>query len=272
MPGMRLLSGSLVISTLLCVSCAAPVRMDTDGWSVERRMQGRAPALLSTSAINAGSAPIKDPITRVAVRTRERGRLRIAVSADSSLSKTWTPGAALFDPQLDLALDRLAALGASEPRQIELRLTLMSERGARRQEALHAATDALVVDLLIPVPEQPRSRGAVLDGVLATGLHEVAHALRPTTARDRADDEYRASLVAACFRIDSAQRGDAISFKPRQEAASKDFTLAHSAKEAQAVQRDLAGELGKDTLDGSDRDGIAVLQAFCRQRMAQPPR
>lgn len=270
--GMRLLPASTMIAALLCVSCAGPVRMDTDGWGVERRMQGRQPALLSISTINAGSALAKDAITRVPVRARERGRLRIAISADTSLVQAWTPGAALFDPQLDRALDRLAALGGRESRRTELRLTLMPERGARRLEALHAATDVLVIDLLFPVPAQPRSRSAVLDAALATGLHEAAHALRPAGARDRADDEYRASLVAACFRIDSAQRGDSISFSPRQVAAPKDFALAHSATEAQGVQHDLAGALGKSTLEGSDRHGIAVLQAFCRQRLAQPPR
>lgn len=248
------------------------MRMDTDGWAVERRMQGRVPALLSTSAINSGSAPVQTAITRVPVRLRERGRVRIAISADSSLSKAWTPGAALFDPQLDRALDRLASLGANESRRVELRLTLMPEHGARRQEALHAATDSLVVDLLIPVPAQPRSRGGVLDAALSTGLHEAAHALRPAGARDRVDDEYRASLVAACFRIDSVQRGDMIAFNLRKDAAAGDFTLTHSATAAQAVQRDLADALGTAALHGGNRDGVASLQAFCRQRLAQPTR
>ena len=259
-------------AALLCVACAGPTRVDADGWSIERRFDGRTPALISISEINAGSPPAPDAIQRVPVRVRERGRQRIVISADSIHATTWTQGAALFDPQLDRALDRLAMLGASEPRSVELRLTLMPAVGARQQQALHAANRTLVIDLLIPVPAQPRSRSAVLEAALATGLHEAAHALRPRAARDRHDDEYRASLIAACFRIDSAQRGDRIAFSAARRQSHTDFTRTHSINAAQAVQRDLAAALGKTSLDGGDRNGIATLQAFCAQRLAQPPR
>ena len=269
---MRLLASSIMFAALLCAACAGPTPIDADGWGVERRFDGRAPALLSISEINTGTLPARGAIEPVPVRVRALGRHRIVIAADKSLSKTWTPGAALFDPQLDRALDRLATLGASEPRDVELRLTLMPTTGARQQQALHAADRTLVIDLLVPVPAQPRSRSAVLDAALATGLHEAAHALRPAHARDRSDDEYRASLVAACFHIDGAQRGDAIAFNAGKEQVQSDFTRAHSAAAAQAVQRDLAAALGKQTLDGGNRDGIATLQAFCARRLAQPPR
>lgn len=272
MAGMRKLPAALLVATLSIAACAAPPRPAGDGWGIERRFDGRTPALLSLSQINAGTHPVQGAIVRVPVRVRERGRHRIAISAEGAVSKAWIPGAALFDPQLDRALLGLAELGASEARGVELRLTLVPATGARQQRALHAADRTLVIDLLVPVPAAPRSRSAELDAALATGLHEAAHALRPAHAKDRHDDEYRASLVASCFRIDSAQRGDVIAFKPRKEAAVKDFTLAHSERAAQAVQRDLAGAHGKAMLDGGDRDGIASLQAFCRQRLALPPR
>ncbi len=272
MAGMRLLASSIVFAALLSAACAGPTPADADGWGVERRFNGRAPALLSISDINAGTLPARGAIEPVPVRVRERGRHRIVIAADKSLSKAWTPGAALFDPQLERALDRLATLGASEPRDVELQLTLMPSTGARQQRALHAADRRLVIDLLVPVPANPRSRSAVLDAALATGLHEAAHALRPAHARDRSDDEYRASLVAACFHIDSAQRGDIVAFNARKVQLPQDFTRTHSASAAQAVQRDLAAALGKPTLDGGDRDGIATLQAFCRRRLAQAPR
>lgn len=272
MAGMRLPASPILFAALLCAACAGPTRVDADGWGIERRFNGRAPALLSISDINSATLPALGAIEFVRVRARERGRHRIVIAAEQSRSKDWTPGAALFDPQLDRALDRLAMLGASEPRNIELRLTLMPTTGARQQQALHAADRTLVIDLLVPVPAQPRSRSAVLDAVLATGLHEAAHALRPARARDRSDDEYRASLVAACFRIDSAQRGDAIAFNAGKAHAQPDFIRAHSAVAAQAVQHDLAAALGKSTLDGGDLEGIAALQAFCRRRLAQAAR
>ena len=272
MAGMRLLASPILFAALQCAACAGPTRGDDDGWGIERRFNGRAPALLSISNINSATLPAHGAIEPVRVRARERGRHRIVIAAEKSRSMDWTPGAALFDPQLDRALDRLATLGASEPRDVELRLTLMPTTGARQQQALHAADRTLVIDLLVPVAGQPRSRSAVLDAALATGLHEAAHALRPAHARDRSDDEYRASLVAACFRIDGAQRGDTIAFNAGKAQVSQDFTRTHSATAAQAVQRDLAAALGKPTLDGGNRDGVATLQAFCMRRLAQPAR
>lgn len=272
MAGMRKLPVALLFAVLLSAACAGPPRGDGDGWGIERRFDGSTPALLSISEINAGTRPLQGAIARVPVRARERGRHRIVISADQDLSKAWTPGAALFDPQLDRALERLATLGAGEARGVELRLTLMPADGARQQQALHAAERTLVIDLLVPVPAAPRSRSAELDAALATGLHEAAHALRPVHARDRHDDEYRASLVAACFRIDSAQRGDVIAFKPRKTDPRKDFTRTHSIDAAQAVQRDLAAAHGKPILDGSDREGLSRLQGFCARGLARPAR
>ena len=272
MAGMRLLASPILLSALLCAACAGPTRSDYDGWGIERRFDGRAPALLSISDINSATLPAHGAIEPVPVRARERGRHRIVIAVEKSRSKDWTPGAVLFDPQLDRALDRLATLGASDLRGVELRLTLMPTTGARQQRALHAADRTLVIDLLVPVPAQPRSRSAVLDAALATGLHEAAHALRPAQARDRSDDEYRASLVAACFRIDGAQRGDTIAFNAGEAQVSQDFTRTHSAAAAQTVRRDLAAALGKQTLDGGNHDGIATLQAFCMRRLALAPR
>ncbi len=272
MAGMRKLPIALVFATLLSAACAGPPSSAGDGWGIERRFDGRTPALLSISEINAGTRPLQGAIARVPVRARERGRYRVAISAEQALSKTWTPGATLFDPQLTRALERLATLGTGEARGVELRLTLMPADGARQQRALHAADRTLVIDLLVPVPVAPRSRSAELDAALATGLHEAAHALRPAHARDRQDDEYRASLVAACFRIDSAQRGDVIAFKPRKSAATREYTRTHSIEASQAVQHDLADALGKPGLEGADRKGIAVLQGFCSRRLAQPAR
>lgn len=272
MAGMRLPTVAFLVAALSSAGCAGPPRGAGDGWGVERRFDGRAPTLLSISEINAGSRPAQGAIVSVPVRTRERGRHRIAIGAEQGVSAVWTPGAALFDPQLDRALERLAALGTGEARGVELRLTLVPADGARQQRALHAADRTLVIDLLVPVPALPRSRSAELDAALAIGLHEAAHALRPAQARDRHDDEYRASLVAACFRIDSAQRGDVIAFKPRQADAGKDFTRTHSMEASAAVLRDLAAAHGKTGLDGADRAGIALLQGFCRRRLAQPAR
>lgn len=272
MSGVRALPTLLLACSLMTAGCSGPTSFAEDGWSVERRFDRGTPSVLSTSEINAGTPAASGEIDAKPVRTRQRGRLRIAIDAEASIAPEWIPGAALFDAQLDRGLDWLARLGAGEARGIELRLVLMPAHGARQQKRLHAATNTVVVDLLSPVPSSPRSRSAVLEAALATGLHEAAHALRPASAIDRHDDEYHASLVAACFRIEGVQRGDRIGLAEHRDPTQRDFTRAHSASAAQAVKRDLAAALGSTSLQGNDLPGLGRLRAACTQRLAQARR
>lgn len=256
----------------ICAACAAPAAFTEDGWSVQRQFDSRAPALLSISEVNAGSPPAIGELQATAVRDRSRGRYRIVIAAERSIAGQWTPGAALFDAEIERALDWLARLGAGESRAVELRLTLVGDHGRRQQKRLHPANKTLVIDLLVPVEGKPRSRSAALDAALATGLHEAAHALRPLQAKDRGDDEYRASLVAACFRLQGAQAGDRFDFNAKSLSTGTEFTRAHSASAAQSVRRDLAQVLGTDKLQGRDRKGLMQLLAHCERRLTQPAR
>lgn len=271
MAGVRALL-AIPASCLLLAACAGNPSFDEDGWGVQRRFDGRTPALLSISEINAGTPAATGQVVSVPVRTRERERHRVVLRAERGIAPTWTPGAALFDADFDRTLDWLAMLGANESRGVELRLTLMPDRGARAYRQLHPARDALVVDLLVPVAAKPRSRSAGIEAALATGLHEAAHALRPPRLADRDDDEYRASLVAACFRIEGLQRGDRIRLGGPGNAIGRDFARTHSAEAGLRVQRDLATALGRTALEGGDRAGIGRLRAFCAQRLSSSPR
>lgn len=265
---MRALPALVLILALS--GCAAPIAFVEDGWGVQRR-DGRAPVLLSISEINAGTPPAAGEIASVPVRTRERGRHRIVLQAEAAIAPQWTRGAALLDPELDRAVAWLARMGAAEARAVELRLTLMPAQGARRMERRHTAQERLVVDLLVPVPASPRSRGAVLEGALATGLHEASHVLRPDRA-GREDDEYRASLVAACFRIAGMQQADRLDLAtPADASPRREFTRAHSRAASLRVKRDLAASLGASVLPGRDAAGRGRLDAFCRSRLDAPP-
>lgn len=251
---------------LSCIACAAPPGPAADGWSIERRL-GAAPALISTSEINRATPPARAALASEPVRSLARGRWRVSLAAEPALAPHWKAGAALLDPELERALDWLARLGDREPRALELRLTLVGEHGARRHVVRHPAGQALVVDLLVPVPDAVRSRSAALDAALATGLHEVSHALRGQgPSGERHADELRASLVAACFRIEGLQRGDRLRF-PAQPAPQADFIHAHSAQAAHQANDALRDALGADVLEGSDLAGRARLQARCRQRL-----
>lgn len=252
---------------LLCVACAAPPGPGPDGWSIERRT-GAAPSLVSTSVVNGATPPASTPLASVPIRSLARGRWRVALGAEAALATHWTAGAALLDPELERALEWLARLGRHEARGLELRLTLVGRQGARRHVARHPATDVLVVDLLVPVPHAPRSRSAVLEDALATGLHEAAHALRRDgAAGERHADELRASLVAACFRIDGLQRTDRMHLPHPLQVPPGDFTRVHSARAAHEANAVLRAALGTDALDGADLEGRARLQARCRQQL-----
>lgn len=253
-------------SCLFVAACAAPPAFEEDGWGVQRRFDGRTPTLLSISEINAGTPPADGEVASVAVRSRARGRHRVVLRAEHGIAATWTPGAALFDAELDRALDWLALLGAAEPRGVELQLTLMPDQGARAHQRLHPAAETLMIDLLVPVPAKPRSRGTAIEAALATGLHEAAHALRPARLTDRGDDEYRSSLVAACYRIGGLQRGDRVDLTAPDASATRDFVRAHSAEAGLRVRRDLAVALGQPHLDGSNRTGIEMLGRLCTGR------
>ena len=265
------LPAAVVCLILATAGCVAPAPFVEDGWGVQRRFDGRTTVLLSISEINAGTPPAVGAVASVPVRARSRGRHRVTLHADAAIASQWNRGAALFDGELDRALAWLATLGAAEPRPVELRITLMPGHGARQLERRHPAADRLVIDLLVPVPDQPRSRGTVLEAALATGLHEASHVLRPPRARDRGDDEYRASLVAACYRIDGMQAGDQLDLAtPAPTVPRREFTRAHSHDAGVRVKRDLAASLGASRLQGNDRPGRARLQDYCTARMAGP--
>lgn len=269
MPGVRALT--VLAACLLSTACAAPAALRQDGWAVQRGLDRGQPSLLSISEVNLATPKALHALAPVTVRERSRGRWKVAIAADAGVAADWNAGAELFDAELDRALDWLARLGARDRRGIELHLTLVADSGARQRQVRHPAERALVVDLLVPVPARPRSRGSLVEGALATGLHEVAHAVRAgsPTADDRDADEYHASLVAACFRIEGLQRGDRMTLQATHASPQRDFTRAHSAAAAARVRDDLAAALGAREVAGADRAGIARLRTQCARRL--PP-
>ncbi len=267
--GVRVLLTTCCIA-LLCASCAGSAALDGDSWGIRRRFDGATPSIMSISDINGGTPKANGAIQSLPIRSRVRAGRRVSIAAQAGIAPAWAAGAALFDPQLEHALDWLGLIATQDHPDIELRLTLMPDHGARHEQRLHPAAAGIVIDLLLPVPAQPRSRSAVLDQVLATGLHEAAHVLRPRSAHDRDDDEYRASLVAACFRLEGSQRGDRINLGATRVHAPREFTRQRSATAAQAVQHDLASVLGQPSMRGDDHAGIKRLLAFCMQRLAKP--
>ena len=153
-----------------------------------------------------------------------------------------------------------------------------------REQRRHPAKDAVRIDLLVPTDREPDSRSASVASALAIALHETVHALRDETA-ERAEDEYRASLVENCYRLDVARAGDVIGLDggaapgavdrdARDPAPAStrpgDFTIRHSREAAARVLADLRRAAGVARLGAADIDALRRARAFCHRRVRLP--
>jgi len=203
------------------------------------------------------------------------------------------PFAGRIEPELQRALDWLAAAGADAERGVQLQVTLVDQDHHRREERRHPATDTVRIDLLVPTMRQPASRSAAVARAVAIALHEAVHALRGDDST-RAADEYRASLVESCYLLDVARVGDVIdldgveSGDPAANDAggndaggndagasdpnAGDFTARHSREAAARVLSDLRRAAGTAHIGPADTDALRRVRAFCRQRLRMPPR
>lgn len=212
----------------------------------------------------------------------------VSVHVDAPLAEAWLPFADRIEPELQRALDWLAAAGADAERDVQLQVTLVDEDHHRREARRHPAADAVWIDLLVPAARQPASRSATVARALAIALHEAVHALRGDDTT-RAADEYRASLVESCYLLDVARAGDVIDLDGVEsgdqaaddpdtddagtdEPNAGDFTARHSREAAARVLSDLRRAAGSARIGPADIDALRRVRAFCRQRLQMPPR
>ena len=311
---------------LLCAACATQAPRG-DHWGV-RRIAGAEPALVSLSEVNPGRTAATQPLQPVLLRVVTRGADALAngavgerdvaesaagaravglpavgqpavmaravavhtgsVHVDAPLAEAWLPFADRIEPELQRALDWLAAAGADAERDVQLQVTLVDEDHHRREARRHPAADAVWIDLLVPAARQPASRSATVARALAIALHEAVHALRGDDTT-RAADEYRASLVESCYLLDVARAGDVIDLdgvESGDQAAvdpdtddagtddknAGDFTARHSREAAARVLSDLRRAAGSARIGPADIDALRRVRAFCRQRLQMPRR
>lgn len=255
---------------LFCAGCASD-GPGGDHWGV-RRETGSTPAIVSLSEVNVGSPEATGALVSVPLLERIRGPHRVAVQVEAGLAPAWSASAARVEPELLRALDWLERI-APEGRGVHLQATLLGRGVHREERRRHAAGEAIVVDLLVPVDAAPPSRSAAVSRALALALHEAVHALR-TDSIDRAADEYRASLVEACYLLDTARVGDAFAFAAAEPVATDedagDFTARHSREAAGRVLADLARVAGGARIAPGDVAALRRARAFCRMRLALP--
>lgn len=262
-----LLPALLVVATASARQPAATV----DTWSTQRLSLRGQPHLLSHSQVNparpaATGLPAMQPLL-----ARELAGHRLEVQVASTLGSDWSTALPVLQPEADRALRWLARLSPDDRRPRRLAMHLV-DRGQRYElQHAHPAAHAVQLTYLMPVDAAPPSRSIALAQGLALGLHEASHALRPQAARDRGDDEYRASLLAACYLIDGLQPGDRMRLQA-PPAGRGDFTVRHSEGARSRAIADLVQVAGGDRLDGADLARKATLLGHCQRRLAQPPR
>lgn len=251
---------------LLAAGCARGALSGVDSWAVRRNLDGKA-GVTSISEINLARPPATRTLQPVVLRRATRGRLQVIVQVDAPLADSWTPSAALLDRELEAGLDWLSRLAATEARGVRLQVTLVDRDGRRQERRLHDARSTIVVDLLVPVDAAPSSRSAAMAQALAVALHEAVHALRGRGDSDRDADEYRASLVNACYLLDVVRGGDTIAFTVAPAQAGGDLAGRHSHGAAVRVMRDLRRVAGSERLPASDADALRKARNHCVQRL-----
>lgn len=255
-----------IVLALLCAGCASdgPGR---DHWGV-RRDTGSTPAVVSLSEVNVGRPDATAALAATPLLERTRGPHRVAVQVETALAPGWTPHAARVEPELLRALDWLQRI-APPGRGVHLQATLVGRDAHREASRRHAAHAAVVVDLLFPVDPAPASRSAAVARAVAVALHEAVHALRADRG-DRSADEYRASLVEACYLLDTARAGDSFAFDADASASGPgagDFTARHSREAAARVAAELQRAAGMAVIGSTDVAALRRAQAFCHARI-----
>ena len=248
-----------------CMACTSHPPTGSDSWAVRRDFD-REPGVTSISQINLDAAVATTPVDPVVLRQRMRDRWHLVLLVDAPLVKTWSASPGLLDRELDAALEWLQRIASNEHREVKLQVTLVDRSTQRHEKRRHPATSALVVDLLVPADVAPSSYSAAAAKAMALALHEAAHVLRNKNDRDRAGDEYRASLVEACYLLDVARSGDVLRFAVAPTPADPDFVRRHSRDAAARVMTDLLRVAGRDNLPANDRAVLQRLRDFCRRK------
>lgn len=270
----RLIAASLAFAGLVAIDALADA--PSDHWSVRAGGHPGSPrATVSDSDIGNGMPDAASPLQTVSFAQRASGSAELRVDADAaSLAALRAPGVDA-SVELDRATDWLQRLAGKVPARIEL--TVLDDASHRRVHRVHDGRDATVVDLAVPLANDgsthstPSSR---LGAALAIALHEASHALHDDLARgggDRDADEERASLVEACYLVDTLRVGDTLWLQSgRITASGGDFTAAHSRDGARMAIRELQRAAGGETVAWNDPVARLGVRTLCAARLAQP--
>lgn len=247
---------------------------NADYWQVRASGSGHARFVESTSVINRHRPRAAGKAVTSPLRSRQRGALVVDLHADPQVAAALQAANTNVDIELDTALDWLERLPAASTPGSRIAVHLVDTRWQRRLRLRHPRNAATVVEILVPieVPIEATPDAAKLTvqigKALATGLHEMAHALDAGSGRSRADDEYRASLVGTCYLLDTLRPGDVLTLADADAGGSgESFISSHSRAAATRVNRDLARVGNGRRIGWQQRDAMRRMQQFCRTRL-----
>ena len=247
----------------MTTGCAS-LEAANDWWSVRATGQGTEARLHSTSHVNHGRPPRDRPVEPRLLREETRGAVSVAVHRDAAL-ETWVDAGWTFGRELDKALDWLARVAGEDGARLVV--TLVDDEHALHVDRVHAARPP-VVELHVAVDDAVASRSAVVGRALGKGLHEIVHAVSATTrpTDDRLAEERHASLVEACYLLDTIRPGDTLALNASTGHPGTDnFAILQSRAAAAATIGELRRIAGSTTLQAGDRAVRDALRRRCAQ-------
>jgi hypothetical protein len=257
---------------LMLASMPGTAAPPADSWGVRTLGQ----RLESLSEVNLGKPSLRMPLASHSLARRQAGAVSIELRADAATTAAIAASGDDYAPELDQALAWLQRLQPKGERPTRILLTLVDLRHRHRERRVHGTASGLVVDLLVALPSRPADASVEVARGLSTALHEMSHAVAATgdsrRRPNRQKDEYRASLVQACYLVDTLRAGDTLRLMPRERAGAREhFVTAHSRNAARSVVLDLAKAAGTDTVRWHDQVAVKRLRQACdaRLRVAQ---
>lgn len=271
---------ALLLGAAIALGCdgASAGSARADAWRVRATGSGARRVVESFSDVNVGKPARTAPLPIRAIAERRRGDVAVRLRGDASTAAALLAPGNDFGRELDKALEWLDRLTPATRPRARIELTLVDDTRRARQRRSHPGSGITIVDLLVPVPAQPAStRSTQVGQALAIALHEASHATAqddPARARaSRQDDEYRASLVEACYLIDTLRIGDTLQLRAGRAdegdaGVGEDFVAVQSREAARRVMRDLAKAAGGTSVAWNDHVARLGLKTLCAVRLA----
>jgi hypothetical protein len=267
-----LIASALLGAGLVAAAGASPPQVDS--WQVRATGSGERRRVESSSDLNAGKPERATPLAAREIARRASGSVEVRLHAEPAVARALVAGKVDYVRELDKAVDWLSRLPPPRQPAARIELTLVADREHTRIRRVHPGGTTTVVDIAAPVAldADGNAPSAQIGQALAIALHEASHAtaaLMPERL-DRADDEYRASLVESCYLVDTLRPGDTLRLRSGGGAVRGDgyFVSAASRKASEDVVRDMARAAGGHQVAWHDHTALLGLKALCRIRLA----